>query len=69
MERGAMNCPLCMHPGPMVFVHGHEQCPRCRQNVVPCCNGEQACPPERKPANKGELDVNLDRLGVGRAGE
>ena len=34
-------CSYCGHVAGVVFVHGHYQCNHCKQNVVPCCNGEQ----------------------------
>ena len=33
-------CEYCGYYGEMIFVHSHYQCPRCKNNVVPCCEGE-----------------------------
>ncbi|MFM8385601.1 MAG: hypothetical protein ACKOCB_02090 [Planctomycetia bacterium] len=39
-------CPWCGHPTTHDYVHGHVQCRVCKKNIDPCCEGEQACPPE-----------------------
>ena len=35
-------CVFCNNKVGYIFVHGHYQCPICKQNTIPCCNGEQA---------------------------
>gem|GEM_PF-4764551 len=35
-----MFCGYCGYFGEMVFVHSHYQCPRCKNNIAPCCEGE-----------------------------
>ena len=35
-------CVFCNSRVEYIFVHGHYQCPVCKQNAIPCCNGEQA---------------------------
>jgi uncharacterized paraquat-inducible protein A len=35
-------CPWCAARGELVHVHGHAQCPRCGNNVEPCCSGANA---------------------------
>ena len=32
----------CPHCGCLntVYVHGHEQCVQCKNNIAPCCDGE-----------------------------
>lgn len=35
-----MFCGYCGYYGEMVFVHSHYQCPRCKNNIAPCCEGE-----------------------------
>lgn len=40
-------CMFCGQIAEMIYVHGHYQCSRCHQVVVPCCNGETA---EHMPA-------------------
>ena len=35
-------CGYCGFYGEMVFVHSHYQCPRCKNNIAPCCEGETA---------------------------
>ena len=35
---------ICLHCGQKsntVFVHGHEQCVVCKNNVEPCCQGQK----------------------------
>jgi hypothetical protein len=32
-------CPWCFQQVRLVEVHGHTQCPICRQVVDPCCQG------------------------------
>ena len=36
--------PPCVYCGcrDFVFVHGHEQCTRCGNNIAPCCEGMTA---------------------------
>jgi hypothetical protein len=41
MQFGFEQCPYCGFQGGFVYVHGHYQCKRCHQNVMPCCSGEQ----------------------------
>lgn len=41
MQFGFEQCPYCGNPSGFVYVHGHYQCKRCHQNVMPCCGGEQ----------------------------
>lgn len=33
-------CEYCGYFGEMIYVHSHYQCPRCKNYVVPCCEGE-----------------------------
>ncbi len=33
-------CPYCGLVAGQTFVHGQFQCNNCKQNVIPCCNGE-----------------------------
>ena len=38
--RAAMEpCPTCGWTGPLIWVHGHGQCPRCGTVIAPCCEG------------------------------
>lgn len=41
MQFGFEICPYCGFQEGFVYVHGHYQCKRCHQNVMPCCGGEQ----------------------------
>lgn len=41
MQFGFEQCPYCNCNLPFVYVHGHYQCAACKQNVMPCCGGEQ----------------------------
>lgn len=41
MQFGFEQCPYCNCNAPFVYVHGHYQCVACKQNVMPCCGGEQ----------------------------
>jgi hypothetical protein len=38
----AVRCPWCAWRGEPVAVHGHTQCPRCGNQVEPCCTGAAA---------------------------
>lgn len=42
MQFGFQHCPYCGSTKGFVYVHGHYQCNTCKQNVMPCCGGEQA---------------------------
>ena len=33
-------CLFCGHSVQMVQVHGHYQCPVCKINTLPCCDGD-----------------------------
>lgn len=33
-------CPFCHHAVVPVHVHGHYQCPVCKTNILPCCDGD-----------------------------
>lgn len=37
-------CPYCQYTGPLLWVHGHGQCPQCKNVLEECCSGEQATP-------------------------
>ncbi len=37
-------CLFCMQSSKTIFVHGHEQCLLCKNNVEPCCQGD---PPKK----------------------
>lgn len=41
-----VRCPWCGAPTPANYVHGHVQCLGCKKNIDPCCEGEQAQPPD-----------------------
>jgi hypothetical protein len=41
MQFGFEQCPYCGFQGGFIYIHGHYQCKRCHQNVMPCCSGEQ----------------------------
>ena len=47
------NCPWCGEWSRYIVVNGHYECPRCKNVVADCCDGEQACPvdtPPQKPS-------------------
>ena len=33
-------CAFCGHEAEFVHVHGHYQCPVCKTNSMPCCDGD-----------------------------
>jgi hypothetical protein len=35
-----MPCLFCGNPVEMIQVHGHYQCPVCKTNTLPCCDGD-----------------------------
>ena len=35
-------CPICFWHGSMEILYGHKECPNCRNNIEPCCEGQQA---------------------------
>lgn len=41
MQFGFEQCPYCHSHAGFDYVHGHYQCKVCKQNVMPCCGGEQ----------------------------
>ncbi|HRE41768.1 MAG TPA: hypothetical protein PLG90_10575 [Ignavibacteria bacterium] len=36
-------CNVCGEKVQLIFVHGHYQCPKCKQVVVSCCENEDTC--------------------------
>lgn len=46
-------CPWCGHLGPVVAVHGHEQCASCGTNIGPCCAGAD-------PASEADATTAVD---------
>jgi hypothetical protein len=34
------SCSFCGHAVEMIHVHGHYQCPICKTNALPCCDGD-----------------------------
>ena len=49
MNYHTQRCEVCRYVGPdFVYVHGHYQCPRCKQiGDGDCCQGETCDPPVR----------------------
>jgi hypothetical protein len=48
----------------MVFVHSHYQCPRCKNNIAPCCEGEiyeEPPQPEKKPEEESKEESGEDK--------
>lgn len=35
-------CPICFWRGSMLIMYGHKECPNCKNNIEPCCEGQQA---------------------------
>jgi hypothetical protein len=35
-----VNCLFCGSNSHLIFVHGHYQCPVCKTNALPCCDGD-----------------------------
>lgn len=33
-------CAFCGHLVELIHVHGHYQCPICKTNALPCCDGD-----------------------------
>ncbi|KAA0210360.1 MAG: hypothetical protein OZ913_02490 [Ignavibacteriaceae bacterium] len=46
-------CPVCNSLVELVFVHGHYQCPCCRQIIYSCCEGIES-------ARKNEDEINVE---------
>ena len=53
------HCGYCGYWGEMVFVHSHYQCPQCKYNIAPCCEGEQCeTEPKKLENTSGNKDKN-----------
>jgi C4-type Zn-finger protein len=37
---GKIDCPNCGREVQLIWVHGHYQCPYCKNVVISCCEGE-----------------------------
>jgi hypothetical protein len=35
-----VKCLFCGSSVQLIFVHGHYQCPVCKTNALPCCDGD-----------------------------
>jgi hypothetical protein len=35
-----ISCLFCGNPVELIHVHGHYQCPVCKTNTLPCCDGD-----------------------------
>ncbi len=44
VPNAVVTCPYCRYTGPLLWVHGHGQCPQCKNVLEECCSGEQATP-------------------------
>lgn len=53
MQFGFQQCPYCGSTRGFVYVHGHYQCNTCKQNVMPCCGGEQETENPLQETNAG----------------
>jgi hypothetical protein len=59
MQFGFEQCPYCGNVSGFIYIHGHYQCKRCHQNVMPCCGGEQQTQTnEVTPNNKPISNAN-----------
>lgn len=56
MQFGFQQCPYCGSAQGFVYVHGHYQCHVCKQNVMPCCGGEQQ--QDEKPLSTVQEEKN-----------
>lgn len=50
-------CPICFWRGSMLIMYGHKECPNCKNNIEPCCEGQQQqeCKPRIKLDKEGEM--------------
>ncbi|MFN8307835.1 MAG: hypothetical protein U0T79_13745 [Ferruginibacter sp.] len=46
-------CIFCNAPVVLVHVHGHYQCPVCKTNALPCCDGDNCGNFLLAPGNAG----------------
>lgn len=68
----AQTCSFCLQPVVYVHVHGHYQCPVCKTNALPCCDGDncdtnlllsQTLPESLQPASTGHLAGTKNAFG------
>ncbi len=50
-------CLFCGHSVDMIHVHGHYQCPVCKTNALPCCDGDN-CDTNQLLKNSSNPKVN-----------
>jgi hypothetical protein len=51
-------CLFCGNNIQLVFVHGHYQCPVCKTNALPCCDGDNCNNAFLSDKPAGEPDEN-----------
>ncbi|MEO6541315.1 MAG: hypothetical protein ABIN74_10005 [Ferruginibacter sp.] len=51
-------CLFCGSMVQLVFVHGHYQCPSCKTNALPCCDGDNCNNAFITKAGKADLLEN-----------
>ena len=55
-----VNCLFCGNNIHLIFVHGHYQCPVCKTNALPCCDGDNcnnAFIAEKDSTDNGEYGI------------
>lgn len=50
-------CLFCGNVVVLVHVHGHYQCPVCKTNALPCCDGDN-CSTNNLLADKKQPQIN-----------
>jgi hypothetical protein len=60
-----VNCLFCGSNIQLVFVHGHYQCPVCKTNALPCCDGDNCNNAFLSDLTKDTAENNTEDLPPG----
>jgi hypothetical protein len=55
----AQRCSFCGHTVELIHVHGHYQCPICKTNALPCCDGDN-CETNKMLENPLERENSIE---------
>lgn len=57
----SQTCLFCGHTVEMLHVHGHYQCPVCRTNCLPCCDGDNCETNKLLTTSNAVIAIETDR--------
>ena len=58
-------CNFCGQQVELVHVHGHYQCPVCKTNAMPCCDGDNCDTNVLLKNNEGSKPPTSNTMAIG----